>query len=59
MTGSLDPALLNEESARIEQVLQLLRGFLRQPNPAQNVEPGLNAGAAEREEVAVSLESMT
>ncbi len=32
MTGSLDPALWVAENERIEQSMQLLRGFLRRPS---------------------------
>jgi hypothetical protein len=34
MSGSLDPALMSAENERIEQALQLLRGFLRRGRTA-------------------------
>ncbi len=39
MTGSLDPALWFAENERIEQSMQLLRGFLRPPALTRSCAP--------------------
>ena len=58
MPGSLDPALLDEESERIGQVMQLLRGFLRQPTAAPNAELASQASNTAMEVAAEPMETL-